>query len=230
MRLQLFTCAMAFGLTATLVGQQPPQGNGPAGAPQGQAQGAAPGAGQGRGGGRGRALPGMLLTSTSWPDGGEIPVKYSGAMGVSPQLSWSNAPAGTVEYVLMMSDPEPVTPAGSAMGNITHWLVAKIPASTTSLPEGAGAAQSGLLPEGARSIQNYRGPGAPATDPLHHYTLTIFALNAPLDLAPDANRDAVMAAMEGKALTRGVFVGRFHLPAAPAAPAGGAPAAPAGGR
>jgi phosphatidylethanolamine-binding protein (PEBP) family uncharacterized protein len=44
---------------------------------------------------------------------------------------------------------------------------------------------------------------------MHHYTLTLYALNAALDLPADANRDAVMAAMEGKVLARGIFVGRF---------------------
>jgi Raf kinase inhibitor-like YbhB/YbcL family protein len=163
----------------------------------------------GRGGGRGPQGPGLTLTSTAWPDGGEIPAKYAGAMGVSPALTWSNAPMGTVEYVLVMNDPEPVRPALSVSGDILHWMVVKIPASVTSLPEGAGAAQSTTLPAGARQVQAYRGPGAPAAGPRHHYTLTLYALNAPLELAENADRAAVMMAMEGKVLARGIFNGRF---------------------
>lgn len=168
-----------------------------------------PGARGGRGGGRGPAGPGLTLTSTAWMDGGEIPAKYAGQMGVSPALSWTNVPMGTAEFVLLMQDPEPVRPAGSVSGNITHWMVAKIPATTTSLPEGAGAAQATTLPSGARVIQAYRGPGAPPTGPPHHYTLILYALNAPLELGDNADRAAVEAAMEGKVLARGVFVGRF---------------------
>jgi Raf kinase inhibitor-like YbhB/YbcL family protein len=171
--------------------------------PAGAAQGG------GRGGGRGPQGPGLTLTSTAWPDGGEIPAKYAGGMGVSPALSWSNAPMGTVEFVLIMNDPEPVRPALSVSGDILHWMVVKIPASATSLPEGAGAANSTTLPAGARQIQTYRGPGAPAAGPRHHYTLTLYALNAPLELAENADRAAVMAAMEGKVLARGIFGGRF---------------------
>ncbi len=165
--------------------------------------------GGGRGGGRGPQGPGLTLTSTAWPDGGEIPAKYAGGMGVSPALTWSNAPMGTVEFVLVMNDPEPVRPALSVSGDILHWLVVKIPATATSLPEGAGAAQSTTLPAGARQVQTYRGPGAPAAGPRHHYTLTLYALNAPLELAENADRAAVMAAMEGKVLARGIFNGRF---------------------
>ena len=160
-------------------------------------------------GGGGPAVPGLTLTSTAWPDGGEIPAKHAGGQGVSPALSWSNAPMGTVEFVLVMNDPEPVRPALSATGDILHWMMVKIPASATSLAEGAGAAQSTSLPAGARQIQPYRGPGAPAAGPQHHYTLTLYALNAALELPATADRAAVMAAMEGKVLGRGIFVGRF---------------------
>lgn len=158
--------------------------------------------------------PGLTLTSTSWEDGGVIPARYAGAQGVSPQLSWTNVPAGTVEFVLVMHDPEPVVPALSVSGDILHWMVVKIPASTTSLPEGAGAANSTSLPAGARQIQPYRGPGAPVP-PMHHYTLTLYALNAPLDLPADANRAAVMAAMDGKVLARGLWTGRYVQPQNP---------------
>ena len=188
----------AFVLTISMAAAQAPQG-GPGGgqAPRGGGAGGPGGGGRGgRGGG-----PGFTLTSTSWQDGGEIPVKYAGAgQSISPALSWTNVPMGTVEFVLIMNDPEPVTPRGSATGDILHWLVAKIPASATSLPEGA------------RQIQAYRGPGAPAAGPPHHYTLTLYALNAALDLPANADRAAVMAAMDGKVLARGIFNGRYKAP------------------
>ena len=69
------------------------------------------------------------------------------------------------------------------------------------------------LPEGARQIQAYRGPGAPAAGPPHHYTLTLYALNAPLELAANAGRAEVVAGMEGKVLARGIFNGRYKAPA-----------------
>src|SRR5689334_15965889 len=102
---QLLTVTVIGTFAAGLAAQQPQ-----AAPPQGGGQGQ----GGGRGGGRGRGGPGMALTSTSWADGGEIPAKYAGQMGVSPQLSWTNVPMGTVEFVLLMHDPEPVVPAGSA--------------------------------------------------------------------------------------------------------------------
>ena len=141
-------------------------------------------------------------------------MKYAQAgMSVSPALSWTNVPMGTVEFALIMNDPEPVQ-RGSATADILHWLVAKIPATTTSIAEGAGNT-GGQLPAGSRVVQTYRGPGAPAAGPPHHYTLTLYALNAPLELADNAGRPEVMAAMEGKVVARGIFNGRYKAPAAP---------------
>jgi phosphatidylethanolamine-binding protein (PEBP) family uncharacterized protein len=122
----------------------------------------------------------------------------------------------TVEFVLIMNDPEPIQPALSFRGDITHWLLAKIPAATTSLAEGAGAANSPLLPAGSVNVTPFRGPGAPAAGPRHHYTLTLYALNAPLDAAALTSRATVEAALEGKVLARAIFGGRFMQAPPPA--------------
>jgi hypothetical protein len=102
-----------------------------------------------------------------------------------PALTKSIAPAG--------QGGESCT-RGSATGDILHWLVAKIPATTTSLPEGAGSA-GGQLPAGARQIRTYAGPGAGPAGPPHHYTLTLHALSRAVRVGRNADRAAVMAAM-----------------------------------
>jgi hypothetical protein len=64
-------------------------------------------------------------------------------------------------------------------------------------------------------VQPFRGPGAPAAGPRHHYTLILYALNAALDLPAMTDRAAVVAAMEGKVIGRAVFGGRFMQTPAP---------------
>lgn len=211
-RIQVLAIVFALAIALTVsIAAQAPQGGPPGGGAQAP-RGGPGGGGRGRGGGG----PGLTLTSTSWMDGGEIPVKHAQAgQSISPALSWTNVPMGTVEFVLIMNDPEPVSPRGSATGDILHWMVAKIPATVTSIPEGPAGGQP-QLPAGARQIAPYRGPGAPAAGPPHHYTLTLYALNAPLELAENADRAAVMMAMEGKVLARGIFNGRYKAPAPPA--------------
>jgi Raf kinase inhibitor-like YbhB/YbcL family protein len=161
---------------------------------------------QGRRGGRGGGLSMITVTSSAFADGAEIPAKYTGAQGVSPELSWSGAPAGTMSYVLIMHDLDVAIPAGNLTNDITHWVVWNIPASVTTLPEG------GPVPADAHQISmrgpQYMGPAPPAGHPYHHYVFEIYALNSTLDLPATASRADVEKAMDGKIVARGAYVGR----------------------
>jgi phosphatidylethanolamine-binding protein (PEBP) family uncharacterized protein len=80
--------------------------------------------------------------------------------------------------------------------------------------------QGAQLPDGSRQIsasgQIYRGPGARAAGPKHHYTFEIYALDATIDVAHGANeqetRTAVFAAMQGHILGKAVYAGLFKRP------------------
>ena len=192
-------------------------------APQGGGRGpGAPGAGgaggQGRGGGgggRGPQAPPLLMTTTAFEDGGVIPAKFVGQMGVSPELKFAQVPMGTQSFVLLFHDPEPVLQNG--LMDVTHWLVWNIPATSTGLPEGVMPAAEG--PDGMRQVSlrsnGFMGPGA-GPGPYHHYTFELYALNIKLDV-PQATsaqaadtRKAVFAAMDGHIVGKAVIVGRFH--------------------
>ena len=170
-----------------------------------QDRGAAP-QGAGRGGRGGGGLAMLTVTSTSFPDGGEIPAKYAGGQGVSPQLSWTGAPATTASYVLIMHDVDVAVPAGNLGSDITHWVVYNIPASTTALPE------AGPIPAGAGQLSmrgpQYMGPAPPAGHPFHHYIFQVYALSSALELPEKATRADVEKAMEDKVVARGAYVGR----------------------
>jgi Raf kinase inhibitor-like YbhB/YbcL family protein len=173
----------------------------------------APAGGQ-RGGGGG---PAMTLTTTAFADGGQIPPKYTQAGDqISPALTWNNAPPNTAAFVLHMHDMEGVR--NRTTDDQLHWLVWNIPGTATGLPE--GVPQGAQLPDGSRQVsasgQVYRGPGAPATGPMHHYTFEIFALDAKVDMPPAADafetRTNVMKAMQGHILGKAVLMGLFHRP------------------
>ena len=179
-----------------------------------------PGGQRGAAGGRGPATPPLIMASTAWEDGGVIADKYTqaapaGTTAVSPELKWSQVPAGTQSFVLLMHDPEPVLNKGSKM-DITHWLIWNIPGTSTGLPEGVA---QGELPDGSRQVSlrsnAYMGPGAPA-GPYHHYTFELYALDTKLDVPQGtpqeaaATRTAVVNAMDGHVLGKAVLVARFH--------------------
>jgi hypothetical protein len=193
-----------------------PQAVPPAGAPAGQ-RGAQPPAGQ-RGGGRGRgAIQVMTLTSPAWPDGAKIPAKYAQGGGeMSPPLAWTGAPDGVMSFVLVMHDVDAAI--GNGTDDLLQWMLWNIPATATSLPEHVpGVSQ---LPDGTRQISAtgpyYRGPGALAAGPAHHYVFELFALDAMLDqpavgASPPLTRAAIVAAMAGHIRGKAVYTGLFKF-------------------
>lgn len=194
--------AVAVVLTTTAVqaGQQPQAG-----------RGAAP------------TTPPLLLSTTAFPDGGQIPVKFSQAApgaapgeGTSPALTWTNVPAGTRSFVLHMHDLD--VARNRTTDDQVHWLVWNIPGTSTGIPE--AAPRGAKLPDGSYQTsatgQVYRGPGAAATGPLHHYVFELYALDVELPLEPvgDAfeTRTVVMKAIQGHVLGKAVYMGFFKRP------------------
>jgi Raf kinase inhibitor-like YbhB/YbcL family protein len=172
--------------------------------------------GGGRGGRGGVAV--MTLTTSAWPDGGRIPAKYTQAGDqVSPPLAWSNVPDNIASFVLIVHDVDAAI--GNGTDDILHWMLWNIPGATRSLAE--GVQQGTQLADGTRQISAsgpyYRGPGAAAAGPAHHYVFELFALDAPLDVpavgaSPPQTRAAVVAAMAGRVRGKAVYTGLFKRP------------------
>jgi Raf kinase inhibitor-like YbhB/YbcL family protein len=174
-----------------------------------------------RGGQRGGGappVPPMTLTSTAFPDGGQIPANYTQAGDqISPALAWTNAPPNTASFLLHVHDLE--VARNRTSDDQLHWLVWNIPASATGLPE--GVARGADLSDGSHQTSAtgpmYRGPGAPANGPMHHYTFEILALDTKLEVTaaadPFETRAAVMKAAQGHIIGKAVYMGLFHRPA-----------------
>src|SRR5262249_8463899 len=165
-------------------------------------------------------LSAMTLTISGFPDGGQIPVKFSQAApgvaageGTSPAMNWANVPAGTQSFFLHMHDMD--IARSKTTDDQAHWVVWNIPATTTSLA--AGVPDGSPLPDGSYQISAagtmYRGPGAPASAPLHHYVFELYALDIKLDVKPSNDafetRTNVMKAIQGHILAKAVYGGLF---------------------
>lgn len=181
---------------------------------------AQPPAGQ-RGGGP--ANPPLTLTVSGFADGADVPVKFSQAApgaapgeGTSPALSWTNVPPGTQSFVLNMHDED--VARNKTTDDQAHWVVWPIPATVTSLSE--GQPKGAKLPNGAFQIsatgQVYRGPGAGANGPKHHYMFELYALDTTISVEPTADafetRANVFKAMQGHVLGKAVYGGLFRRP------------------
>ena len=159
-------------------------------------------------------MPGLTLTTPAFADGDVIPDKFTqnATRPVSPRLEWTNVPANTVSFALIMHDPD--TAPQKRTEDILHWMAFNIPGTARELPEGVPAAAT--LPDGTiqaksfRGAVGYMGPGAGAAGPYHHYTWELYALDIKLELTPDATRADVLKAMDGHVSAKVATVGRFH--------------------
>lgn len=107
---------------------------------------------------------------------------------LSPQLSWSGAPAGTVAFAITAYDPD--APTGSGWW---HWQVVNIPAEVTSLAAGAGKSDQTAIPKGSQQIENdygvagFGGACPPQGHGVHRYQFTVHALSKKLELPANAS-------------------------------------------
>src|SRR5206468_5289719 len=141
--------------------------------------------------------------------------KYSQAGDqVSPPLAWSNVPESAASFVLIAHDVDAAS--GNGTDDILHWMLWNIPAGARSLAE--GVPQISQLPDGTRQISAsgpyYRGPGAAAAGPAHHYVFELFALDATIDVpavgaSPPQTRAAGVTAMAGHIRGKAVYSGLF---------------------
>ena len=131
---------------------------------------------------------------------------------VSPALKWSGAPSGTKSYAVTLYDPD--APTGSGWW---HWVVYNIPATTTELPEGAGAADGkGPLPAGATQGRTdfgsagFGGACPPPGDKPHRYIFTVHALKTEkIDVPADASAALVGFMVNANRLAKASFEARY---------------------
>src|SRR4051812_32446059 len=157
----------------------------------------------------------FTITSSAFKDGGRLPTKMAGdnkqnpncvGENISPQLSWSNPPAGTKSYVLLMSDPEGRAPAG-----VSHWVAYGIPAAVTGFAEGEVSKQTDKFVGGQSlmKLPHYFGPCTPPGPP-HHYIFTLYATDLePSALKEGMTRDEAIKALGGHAKGAASLVGIF---------------------
>jgi len=145
---------------------------------------------------------GFTITSNSFSNGQTMPQKQiynqfgCGGENISPQLSWSGAPAGTKSFALIVHDPDAPRPTGWY-----HWIVLNIPSNVTSLKEGQQINHPMMQVKNDFGKVTYGGACPPKGHGVHHYNFTIYALDAAaLIPTPGSTPDAVKRQVERKAL------------------------------
>ncbi len=125
---------------------------------------------------------------------------------VSPELEWSEVPAGTASLALIVDDPD--APAGTWV----HWVIYDLPPALRQLKEGVPASETSE--DGAKQGVNdfrrvgYGGPCPPPGSP-HRYFFKLYALDQKLGLKSRATKQQVVEAMKGHILAEAQLVGLY---------------------
>ncbi len=156
----------------------------------------------------------ISLTSDAFPDGAAMPVRHSGdGARVSPPLRFRQIPSGTRSLALIIEDADSPTPAP-----LCHALVWNIDPldgggfheaalDTDAMPttrSGAVVGKNSMLSLG------WLPPDPPPGHGAHRYVFQVYALDMTPDLEEGAGRGAVVAALKGHVLAKGLLIGTYE--------------------
>jgi Raf kinase inhibitor-like YbhB/YbcL family protein len=153
------------------------------------------------------SIPGVsdnrLFTAVNVGDG-----PGCGGQNLSPALSWTPGPEGTLSYAIVMHDPD-----GQKGQGADHWVHYGIKASTRRIAAGAGV-KAPLEGKGGLNIKNttgYVGPCPPVGDSPHHYIIQLYALDLPPEALPAGlTRAQLLDKIKGHVLKNSSVVRRYH--------------------
>ncbi|MEW6253440.1 MAG: YbhB/YbcL family Raf kinase inhibitor-like protein [Planctomycetota bacterium] len=154
----------------------------------------------------------LNVTSPAFTPNARIPPRYTGeGPDVSPALAWSGVAGGAPVFGLVMDDPDAPRPEPWV-----HWVIYKIPGSTTGLAENVEKTPRPAQPAGVVQGKNtwgragYGGPMPPPGHGTHHYHFRLYALDAPLNAGPGLSKDELLKAMQGHVIGEGELVGTYE--------------------
>lgn len=120
----------------------------------------------------------MKVTINAWADGASIPTKFAFGKipaegrfelsdNINPEISWSDAPAGTKSFAIICHDPDvpssgedvnqegKTVPANLPRVDFYHWVLVDVPVDQSGIAEGADC--SGVTPKGKTPGQQAHG-------------------------------------------------------------------------
>lgn len=153
----------------------------------------------------------LTITSSAFLHNKEIPARYTcDDDDVSPPLSWTGVPAGTMCLVLIVDDPDAPNPRAPKMTWV-HWIMYNMPPDITGLVEDLSPED---LPEGMLDgINDWKRPGYGGPCPpvgRHRYFHKLYALDT---LLPDLGRptkSTLERAMQGHILAQAELIGLYQ--------------------
>jgi Raf kinase inhibitor-like YbhB/YbcL family protein len=146
------------------------------------------------------------VSSPSFADGQAIPERYTAdGAGSSPALNW-RLPGDAAALVLLVEDSD-----APAREPLVHAIAWNLDSDLTGLPGGALSGEPSVA-TGRNSFM--RSDWLPCDPPTghgpHRYAFQLFALDQRLDFDSPPGRSALLKAMKGHVLAKGVLIGTYE--------------------
>lgn len=149
------------------------------------------------------------LSSPSFADGQAIPPQHTAdGIGSSPPLAW-RLPGDAAALVLLVEDSD-----SPSFEPLVHAIAWNLDAGLPGLAEGA---LSGTPSVATGRNSYFRTDWLPCDPPTghgpHRYAFQLFAVARTLDVDGSTGRSALLDAMQGQVLAKGVLIGTYERPA-----------------
>jgi Raf kinase inhibitor-like YbhB/YbcL family protein len=158
----------------------------------------------------------FTLTTTAFKPGGAIPdANTCNGANTSPDLAWTNPPAGTKSFAVSLVDKS---------APFTHWVIYDIAATATSLPANVDKEYMPTNVTGAKQTHSgantqvigYFGP-CPPMPPAHTYQFSVYALDVATlpGVSGQSTASDGLAAIATHQIATASFTGDYLTPAKP---------------
>lgn len=161
------------------------------------------------------SLPTMALTlsSESWTEFAFVGANYlcpnQGGDNISPEISWTDAPANTKSYLLFLHDPDAPHLAG-----FVHWVAYISDPKLKSIPTGYNPSSKSPIVFGLNGMDKntYFGPCPPSGTGVHRYVFTLYALNTTLDAnkVQKLHQSELVNLLYGKVIKQATLTGFYR--------------------
>ena len=155
----------------------------------------------------------LRLTSEAFADGAPIPARFtSDGAKVSPPLRFEAVPPAAVSLALIVEDADSPTPSP-----LCHALVWNIEKGDGGFHEAAldsdavpPARRGAVLGKNSFMASGWLPPDPPTGHGAHRYVFQLYALDYVPELEDGAGRGAVVDALKGHVLAKGLLIGTYE--------------------
>ncbi|HEX4453922.1 MAG TPA: YbhB/YbcL family Raf kinase inhibitor-like protein [Kofleriaceae bacterium] len=154
------------------------------------------------------APPSIVVTSSAFREGEPIPAKYTAdGIGISPPIAWRGVPESARAITIVIEDADSPSPMP-----LVHGIAVHVAPNAGELVEAALREHGAELAVGRNSFFSaaWLPPDPPPGHGDHRYVFQVFAIDHDPDLGPHPGRSAVVEALAGHTIARGLLVGTYR--------------------